>query len=283
MTADVPAPQSSATGITAQAVFRREDIGVVIAASGCAPAGEAGAAPPVGVVLMRPQTQPAHRRLLIRHRKCSPTRGSRVSARSPSTANRRVPSAVKCMRQWLTIYLFAAQVVPAAVEGFICQRCASHWTQCASRSYRPALLQRSTQALGSIRSTSLTPMSLSSGARINWSRRGQQLLLTANRPAAQQTRPAIDGPALRTGADLPDLIADDKIRSGRHGGRRQRQRGQGKLLPATRCSASDRAVAWGWATSTVSHTARAPAGRVRLSSSVISSLPSGGSARVWLP
>ena len=40
---------------------------------------------------------------------------------------------------------------------------------------------------------------------------GQQLLLTANRPAAQQTRPAIDGPALRTGADLPDLIADDKI------------------------------------------------------------------------
>ncbi len=35
MTADVPAPPVQRLGITAQAVFRREDVGVVIAASGC--------------------------------------------------------------------------------------------------------------------------------------------------------------------------------------------------------------------------------------------------------
>ncbi len=105
MTADVPAPPVQRLGYHSAGRFpsgrcrgghRRQRL---------LPAGEAGAAPPVGVVLMRPQTQPAHRRLLIRHWKCSPTRGSggRVSACSPSTANRRVPSAVKCMRQWLTI------------------------------------------------------------------------------------------------------------------------------------------------------------------------------------
>ncbi|SSL80939.1 Uncharacterised protein [Klebsiella pneumoniae] len=65
MTADVPAPPVQRLGITAQAVFRREDIGGGHRRQRLLPAGEAGAAPPVGVVLMRPQTQPAHRRLLI--------------------------------------------------------------------------------------------------------------------------------------------------------------------------------------------------------------------------
>ncbi len=140
------------------------------------PAGEAGAAPPVGVVLMRPQTQPAHRRLLIRHLEVQPDPRQRRQGFRPFAVHRQPQGSVSSEVHAPVAdnhYLFAAQVVPAAVdEGFICRRCASHWTQCASRSYRPALFQRSTQALGSIRSTSLTPMSLSSGARINWSRRG---------------------------------------------------------------------------------------------------------------
>ncbi len=89
------------------------------------PAGEAGAAPPVGVVLMRPQTQPAHRRLLIRHLEVQPDPRQRRQGFRPFAVHRQPQGSVSSEVHAPVAdnhYLFAAQVVPAAVdEGFICQ------------------------------------------------------------------------------------------------------------------------------------------------------------------
>ncbi len=121
------------------------EVGVVIAASGCPP-GEAGCS--AGRVVHAAQTQPAHRRLLMRHLEMQPDRGS-GSRFLPfaSTANRRVPSAVRCMRQWLTITTFAAQAVPAAVDGVHLPG-AAHRTGRSAPTIGPGAFQRSTAASG---------------------------------------------------------------------------------------------------------------------------------------
>ena len=238
MTADVPAPPVQRLGITAQAVFRREDVGRRHRRQRLLPAGEAGAAPPVGVVLMRPQPQPAHRRLLIRHLEVQPDPRQRRQGFCPFAVHHQPQRTVRGEVHAPVAdnhYLFAAQIVPAAVdEGFICQA-----LRVAPDAVRLKIVQAGAfpalhPGVG-VDTLYFADPDVVVERRANKlvTQGGQQLLLTANRPAAQQTRPAIDGPALRTGADLPDLIADDKIRSaGRHGGRRQRQRGgQGKLLP----------------------------------------------------
>ncbi len=74
---------------------------------------------------MRPQTQPAHRRLLIRHLEVQPDPRQRRQGFRPFAVHRQPQGSVSSEVHAPVAddhYLFAAQVVPAAVdEGFICQ------------------------------------------------------------------------------------------------------------------------------------------------------------------
>ncbi len=198
MTADVPAPSPAHRYHSAgrfpsgryRGGHRRQRL---------LPAGEAGAAPPVGVVLAAPDPASSPR-LLIRHTEVQPDRGS-GGGFPPFAVHRQpqVPSTVKCMPAADNHYLRRAGSASGSRRGF-------HLPSAAHRTGRSAPQDR-------------TGRRFSSAPPERWGRYGyfadpdvvverranklvtqgsQQLLLTANRPAAQQTRPAIDGPALRT-------------------------------------------------------------------------------------
>lgn len=160
MTADVPAPPVQRARVSQRGRFpsgryrgghRRQRL---------LPSGRSRRCSAGRVVLMRPQTSTSSPAPADPPEDGSPTRGSGGRGFRPFAVHRQPQGSVSSEVHAPVAdnrHLFAAQVVPAAVdEGFICRRCASHWTQCASRRTGRRFSSAPPGALGSIRSTSLT-------------------------------------------------------------------------------------------------------------------------------